>query len=77
MILLTIEGLKEGDLEKYEEVGAGDCMTHIHPELKQGVSYVQLRHSFLQPCFFIDRGRPHTKCMGKASINENEELQCV
>ena len=50
MISLTIEGLKEG--EKYEDVGAGDCMTHIRPELKQG-SCVQLRHSFPQSCFSL------------------------
>jgi len=51
MISLTIEGLKEG--KKYEDVGAGDRMTHIHPELKQGGSCVQLRHSFPQPCFLL------------------------
>ena len=51
MISLTIEGLKEG--KKYENVGAGDRMIHICPELKQGGSSVQLRHSFPQSCLSL------------------------
>ena len=51
MILSRFEESREG--KKYGDVGAGNRMTHIYSELKQGMSWVQLRFSLLQPCFSL------------------------
>ena len=66
MISLTIEGLKEG--EKYEDVGAGDRMTHIPDETR-----VMCAATLSSTMLFVDGGLLHTKCMEKSSINVNKE----